>query len=321
MAAVSERPTVVFAEGADPRIQRAAVSLIEQEASHVILVGKQSELVECAIEHQLCLDAITLMDPADAACADDLATYLCDIRGIKQRKVAQRMIQKPLFFAASLVAQHTNYLLIAGAQQTTKKVLEASSLCVGYEAGLTAPSSYFVMQLPGRAEPLILADCAVAVNPDPIELSQIAMTTARSAKHHLQDVRVAMLSFSSFGSGSDASVTKVREATQRVKEQAPDLLITGEIQADAALSESIAATKAHADDPVAGHANVLIFPDLNAGNIAYKLLQELASAQAIGPILQGFTRPVADLSRGASTSDIIEVAKLMLDLQTNHSAI
>lgn len=311
-------PTLVFAEGADLRIQQAAVALSKLNLAHIILVGKQDEVIDCAKDNKLCLDGMTLLDPAKASCTTDFAMYLCDYRGIKQRKVAQRMVQKNLFFAATLVARNSNHILIAGAQATTKKVLEAASFCIGYELGVSAPSSYFLMHLPGKPEPFVLADCAVAVNPDASELAQIAISTARSATQHLQQVRVAMLSFSSFGSGSHTSVDKVREATERAKALAPWLSISGEIQADAALSESIAVNKAPAEEPVAGRANVLIFPDLNAGNIAYKLLQELANAQAIGPILQGFSSPIADLSRGATSSDIIEIAKLMLQLQTNN---
>lgn len=318
MTLSEQMPTLVFSEGADLRIQQAAVALSKLELAHIVLVGKQEEIIACANDNKLCLDAMTLLDPSQASCAKEFAIYLCDYRGIKQLKVAQRMIQKNLFFAATLVARNSNHILIAGAQATTKKVLEAASLCIGYEPGVSAPSSYFLMYLPGKPEPLVLADCAVAVNPDASELAQIAISTARSAAQHLREIRIAMLSFSSFGSGSHTSVDKVRAATELAKALAPHLSISGEIQADAALSESIAANKAPAEDPVAGRANVLIFPDLNAGNIAYKLLQELANAQAIGPILQGFSNPVADLSRGATSADIIEIAKLMLQLQTNN---
>ena len=202
--------------------------------------------------------------------------------------------------------------MVAGAINSTANVIRAASLVIGLQEGISTPSSFFLMEIPGfeggEDGNLLFADCAVNIDPSPDELAEIAIATARSAKWLLDwEPRVALLSFSTKGSASHELVDKVIKATNIAKSKEPSLLIDGELQADAALIPSVAKRKVKGGSPVAGRANILIFPDLNAGNIAYKLVQRLAKANAYGPILQGFSRPVSDLSRGATVEDIVGV--------------
>jgi phosphate acetyltransferase len=220
--------------------------------------------------------------------------------------LARRMLEKPLIRAAAMVAAGEAEALVAGATHPTRRVIEAAALAIGMEDGVATPSSFFVMRLPGGRS-LIFADCAVNVAPDAAQLADIARASAASARALLGTARLAMLSFSTGASGSGASVTRVRAAVDILRAEALDAL--GPVQADAALNPAIAAKKGL--EP-AEPANVLIFPDLDSGNIGYKLVQELAGAQAIGPFLQGFARPVCDLSRGATAADIVAATVLTL---------
>ena len=217
---------------------------------------------------------------------------LVEGRGLKEG-IARRMLSRPMFRAAAMVAAGEADAMVAGAETATKKVLEAASIAIGPAAGVGTASSYFLMLFPDGRE-MIWADCAVNVAPNAGELADIARASEATGRALLGDARVALLSFSTGASGAGASVDLVREVTEATG-------FLGPIQADAALNAPIAAKKGLG----AGDANVLIFPDLNAGNIAYKLAQELAGAQAIGPMLQGFAKPVCDLSRGASVDDIV----------------
>jgi phosphate acetyltransferase len=208
--------------------------------------------------------------------------------------------------------------MVAGVSTTTARVIEAGLLTVGLADGIRSPSSFFLMLVPGTdagdLRVFVYADCAVNVDPDAEMLADIAVASAQSRLALLGDEpRVALLSFSTKGSAKHPRIDKITRALEIVRARMPGLAIDGELQVDAALIESVAAKKVKSASTVAGHANVLIFPDLDAGNIGYKLTQCMANARAIGPVLQGFARPLSDLSRGASVDDIVDTTTLVLN--------
>ncbi len=248
------------------------------------------------------LRAKGLADPIPLSpVSDAMVAGLVERRGLKEA-IARRMLAKPRFRAAAMVASGAADAMVAGADSPTKRVIEAASIVIGLRPGVRTPSSFFLMLFPDGRD-MIFADCAVNLAPDAGQLADIARASEHSAKALLDRVDMALLSFSTGKSGSGESVDLVAAAAQETG-------FLGPIQADAALNPAIAAKKSLGQ----GQANVLIFPDLNAGNIAYKLAQELAGAQAIGPMLQGFSKPVCDLSRGASMSDIVAATAVTVAL-------
>lgn len=310
--AQADKKTIVLPEGNDERVVEAARKVVDQGIADVIVIGNPDDIAAKGID----IEGLRIIDNVNDPLRKELAEGLFELRKAKGMtpEEADSLMDDVMYFGTMLLKTGRADGLVGGACHATKDVLHPALRIIKTAPGSKLVSSFFVMEVPdcafGDAGTFMFADCAVCIQPSAEDLSEIAIATANSyEKIFGSEARVAMLSHSSYGSVKDADTDKVTEALAIAKQKAPERAIDGELQADAALVPSVAASKAP-DSPVAGKANVLVFPDLDAANIGYKLVQRLAKADAFGPILQGLGAPMNDLSRGCSSDDIVGVVAI-----------
>ena len=315
-SAKADKKKIVLPEGSESRTVVAAQKIAEEGIAMPILIGNEEEILKSAKEQGVELKGVEIIDPETSTNLDKYIEAFYELRknkGMTMEK-AERIVRDPLYFGTMMVKLDDADGMVSGAVHTTGDRLRPGLQIIKTAPGVSVVSSFFIMLVPGskygEEGMLLFSDCAVNPNPNSEQLAAIAIATAETAKNLCKmDPKVAMLSFSTMGSADHELVDKVRTATERAKELRPDLQIDGELQLDAAIVKKVADQKAP-NSKVAGNANVLVFPDLQAGNIGYKLVQRFANAEAIGPVCQGFAKPINDLSRGCSSEDIVNVVAL-----------
>lgn len=300
---------IVYPEATDPRVLGAAVRLMSDSLVEPLLLGNPDEIQAVAEDRNWNISSIEIIDPKNYAEFDAMVAAFVERRkGKNTEEQARQMLQDNAYFGTMLVYMDKADGLVCGAQYSTGDTVRPALQIIKTRPGVKLTSGAFVMVPPNNdGNRLIFADCAININPDAQSLAEIAVESARTAEMFDIDPKVGMLSFSTKGSGSSPEVDKVAEATRIAKELAPELAIDGELQFDAAYIESVADKKAP-ESNVAGKVNVFVFPEIQSGNIGYKIAQRLGNYQAVGPILQGLNKPVSDLSRGCVEEDVYKVS-------------
>lgn len=315
--AQKKNTTIVLPEALDERVVQAAKEITEKKIAKIILLGNKEKIKEIGEKFNFNTDTVTVIDPEKS---DNLTEYAEEYYELRKNKgmtgeKALETIKDPLYFGSMLIRKKIAQGLVAGSASPTADVMKATLQIIKTAPGIKSVSSFFIMVIPeckyGEEGVFIFSDCAVIPDPTEEQLADMAISSAKAGKLLLDwEPKIAMLSFSTYGSAKHEMVDKVKKAMKMIKERAPELNVDGEMQADAALVPSVGNKKAPGSS-VAGKANILIFPDLNAANIGYKLVQRLAGAQAIGPILQGLAKPCSDLSRGCSYQEIVDTVAIV----------
>lgn len=311
--AKADKKTIVLPEGNDVRTLQAAEKILADNLANLIILGNEADIAAAGYQ----LDGARIVDPLTSEMRQEYAEQLAELRRAKGMTVedALALMDNELYFGMMMVKRGEADGLVSGACHSTGDVLRPALQILKTAPGAQMVSSFFIMGVPdcdlGHNGTFLFSDCGLEVQPDADRLAQIAINAEAAWRSLIDDAEpvIAMLSHSSYGSAKNDDANKVVEATAKVKELAPQLVVDGELQLDAAIVPEIGAAKAP-DSPVAGRANVLVFPDIDAGNIGYKLVQRLAKAEAYGPILQGIAAPVNDLSRGCSADDIVGVVAI-----------
>lgn len=316
---------VVFPEGENDRIILAASRIAREKIARPVLLGRLRTIEEQAARLAADLDSISVVDIASSPDLNEYVRVYAETRNLPVG-AARLILKQPVYFGAMMAKMGGADAMVAGIATPTEEVAMASELIIGTQKDISTPSSFFLMDIPGykgeEGSLLIFADAALNANPNSEQLADIAVSCSRSARKYFGwEPRIAFLSFSTKGSAMHPDVEKVVEAVRIVKEREPDLLVDGELQADAAIVPEVAAKKIEETSMVGGRANILIFPDLDAGNIGYKLVQRLTNGAAYGPFLQGFAKPVSDLSRGATVNDIVGATILVVIEAQGHENI
>ena len=307
--AAADKKRIVLPEGTEPRILKATAELLQQEVADIILIGDPDEVTAAAAAAGVSVEGARIVPTTDPTLVPKYVAELVRIRANKgmTEEQAQKLVATPTYFATLMVQTGDADGMVSGATHTTAETIRPAFQIIKAAPGTSLVSSAFLMLLPDHV--LVLADCAVVISPTADELAQIAVSSAETARQFGLDPRVALLSYSTGSSGMGPTVDLVSAATKQVREKAPGLAVEGPIQYDAAVDPTVGKQKAP-DSDVAGRANVLVFPSLDAGNIAYKAIQRSSGAVAVGPILQGLNKPVNDLSRGALVEDIVNTVAI-----------